>query len=84
LFSPPARQTGYDSALAGAAAMKMLAKVRNAITAMGRVVQLNTPVLEGDENSPLDRRSTDVVHSWSARIGVCNATSSMISLLLSL
>jgi hypothetical protein len=64
--------------------MKMLAKARNAITAMGRVLQLNTPVVERDDNSRLDRRSTDVVRSWSARIGVCAATSSMISLLLSL
>jgi hypothetical protein len=61
--------------------MKMLAKVRSAIRAMGRVLWLNTPVVERNENSRLDRRPTDVEHSWNARIGVCNATSFMIGLL---
>ena len=79
LFSSAARQTGYDSALAGAA-MKMLAKIRSAIRTTGRL-QLRTPFVERDENSSLDRHPTDVGHSWNARIGICTARSSTIGLL---
>jgi hypothetical protein len=70
-LSSPARQTEsdcaeYDCALAGFAAMKTLAKARNAISATGRIVRLHASVLEGDENSRLDNRAAGVGRFWDA------------------